>query len=165
MILKTQFELLLYTFLIGIYIGVTYDLLYYFIFMHLKKPLKIVFDFIFFICQGFIVFRVIYKINYGIIPFYCYIFICLGFLLYYHYANRYYLNYLFPFRKLLYFILDRIIRILNYLFIKPFKDTFYFLRGIYLYLKKKFTGCVKYVKQKIKKHKKAKEEKLIQNKA
>ena len=40
MTLLTQFELFIYSLLIGVYLGVTYDLFYYFILMHINKIVK-----------------------------------------------------------------------------------------------------------------------------
>ncbi len=161
--LKTQFELFLYSFFIGVYLGATYDLFYYFIFIHLKKVIKYVCDILFFILQGFIVFQVIYKINAGIVPFYCYIFMGIGFLIYYSYSQRYYESNIVPLRKMIYGILNKLLKVFHYIFIKPFIDTYQFLYSIYLYLKKKIIGCVKYVRKRIKRHKETKKAKKKQN--
>ncbi|QVK17989.1 spore cortex biosynthesis protein YabQ [Mycoplasmatota bacterium] len=164
MILKTQFELLLYSFFIGIYLGVTYDLLYYFIFIYLKKVVKYFCDILFFVCQGFIIFQVIYKINNGIIPLYCFIFFGLGFLIYYTYSQSYYENNIYPLRKLFYRIINKVLKVLTYLFIKPFVDTYEFLFCIYEWLSKKIIGCVKRVKRKIVRQIKTKKANKIKNK-
>lgn len=163
MILKIQFELLLYSFFIGIYLGVTYDLLYYFCFIHLKKVIKYFCDILFFVCQGFIIFHVIYKINYGIIPFYCFLFFGLGFLIYYTYSQSYYENNIYPLRKISYRILLKVKKVVKYLFIKPFVDTYEFIYSIYEWLLKKIIGCVKRVKKKIVRQNKTKKANKIKN--
>ncbi len=160
MILKTQFELLMYSFLIGFYLGVTYDLFFYFIFMHLNKILKFIFDLIFFVCQGFIIFHLIYGINHGIIPLYCYIFFGLGFFIYYSYSQRYYQNSIYPLRKVVYAILSKLVKILKYIFVKPFIDTSLFLYNIYQYFARIIGNYIKSVGKKIKKRKNAKKTKI-----
>lgn len=157
--LKTQFELLVYSFLIGIYLGVTYDLVYYFILMHIKKLLKAIIDIFFFVCQGFIIFNVIYKINNGIIPIYCYLLIGFGFSIYYSYSKQYYHNNIKPLKELVNKVYTKLTHLLKYIFIKPFFDTYYFFAGIIIFIIKKIRGCVNRVKKRIKKYKK----KLKQN--
>lgn len=147
--LKTQFLLLLYAILSGIYLGASYDLVYYFILIHLRKTLKFVLDICFFVIQGCIIFTVIYKISDGIIPFYCYGIMIVSFLLYYRFANQYYEKNLFPFRKLIYYFINKLLKVLRYIFVKPFVDTYLFLKQIFSFLIKKLIGCGKYVTKKI----------------
>ncbi|MDF2699821.1 MAG: hypothetical protein K0Q49_1377 [Haloplasmataceae bacterium] len=157
--LNTQFELFLFSLFIGIYLGVTYDLLYYFIFMHVKKLIKYVFDLIFFVSQSFIVFNVIYRINYGIVPVYSYFLFAIGFLIYFKFSEKYYMERIYPLKKLLIRILNKLLKLFKYLFIKPLVDTYQFIKIIYLFLYKKFSkifkGCGKIVKRKQKEQKTA----------
>lgn len=151
MALNIQFELFIYALFIGIYLGVTYDLLYYFILMHLNKIVKTICDIIFFICQGFIIFNIIYKINNGIIPVYCYFLFFLGFLIYYQYSQLYYQKNILPLKKLVNKSMTRVIKILHYFFVKPLEDTYlFFLKiGIYLYqlIKKLIVNIIKKIKK------------------
>jgi len=113
--------------------------------------------------QGFIIFQVIYKINYGVIPLYCYFFFGIGFLMYYSYSQKYYENNIYPLRKMIYLMIFKGLKLLHYLFIKPFVDTYHFILGIYVGLEKLMIGCVKRVKKKFKQHYKTKKDNKIQN--
>lgn len=141
--LQIQYFLFFYSIIIGIYLGVTYDLLYYFIFMHLKKTLKYTCDILFFICQAFIVYQVIYNISNGIIPFYCYLLMGLGFLIYYNFSQKFYQQQIYPLRKLIIYIYNKVIKILHNLFIRPFHNTYIFLKDFYLFIKKLLIKLIK----------------------
>lgn len=149
--LQTQFIILVYSFFVGIYLGVTYDLLYYFLLIHLKKIFKYVCDIIFFILQGFIVFFVIYDINSGIIPFYSYFIMALGVFVYYYFSKQYYKNTILPFKIFVYSIIKKVLRVLKFIFIKPFIDNYLFLRSIFLYVRKKIIKFYKLIKFKFNK--------------
>lgn len=149
--LQIQYFLFFYSILIGIYLGVTYDLLYYFVFMYLKKALKYTCDILFFICQAFIVYQVIYNINSGIIPFYCYLLMGLGFLIYYNFAQKFYQQQIYPLRKTVFLTSRKVIKILHYLFVKPFSNTYHFFNELYLYVKKIFIKLFKKIKKSNKK--------------
>ena len=148
MSLHTQYLLLFYSLIIGIYIGVTYDLLYYFILMHLKKAVIFICDLLFFIIQGFIVFQVIYNVNDGIIPFYSYLIIGIGFMVYYNSSQSYYKRQLYPLKKLIKYGYKKIIKLLKYIFVKPFVDSYLFFEKIYLFIKRKSIKVFKFIKSK-----------------
>lgn len=80
--LDRQFTIFLYSLLIGLYLGVTYDLVDLFLLKRLKKPAKGLFQILFFIIQSAIVFRVLFHVNDGAIFLYCYLLFFVGFLLY-----------------------------------------------------------------------------------
>lgn len=150
--LNIQFELFIYSLFIGVYLGVTYDLFYYFIFMHVHKIIKMICDMLFFVSQGFIVFHLIFKINNGIIPIYCYFLFLLGFLIYYHYSQQYYQNKILPVKKIVYSVCKRVLIVLKYLLIKPFIDSYNFFYKVVGYLillvKKLLIKTIKKIKKK-----------------
>lgn len=151
--LDIQFELFIYSLFIGVYLGVTYDLLYYFILMHLKKITKYFLDIIFFVIQSFIVFKVIYRINYGVIPVYCYFIFLIGFLFYYRFSQKLYEDQIYPLKKIFIKIWLKLVKILHYLIIQPFLDIWKVLIYIYVIIEKRIRGFINYVKQKIHKKK------------
>ena len=111
--------------------------------MHLKKFLKYVCDILFFICQAFIIYQVIYHISNGIIPFYCYLLMGMGFLIYYNFSQKFYQQQIYPLRKLILSLLKKLLGILNYLLIKPFINTYNHFKGIFLYIKKQVIKLIK----------------------
>lgn len=80
--LDRQFTIFLYSLLIGLYLGVTYDLVDLFLLKRLKKAAKGLFQILFFLIQSAIVFRVLFHVNDGAIFLYCYLLFFVGFLLY-----------------------------------------------------------------------------------
>jgi len=120
-------------------------LIYYFIFMHFKKALKYFCDLLFFICQAFIVYQVIYNINNGIIPIYCYFLIGAGFLIYYNFSQKYYQQQIYPLKKVTRVIFIKVIRVSHNLFVKPFINTYTFFKDIYLLIKKLIIKLIKNV--------------------
>lgn len=146
--LYIQFILLIYSFLIGIYLGVTYDLIYYFFLIYLHKIIKSICDIVFFIIQGFIIFYVIYNINNGIIPLYCYFIMGLGVITYYYFVSNYHKKYLFPFKKLVNGIFKKVIHFIKIILWKPFVDNYLFFKSIYKYLKKKLQKWKRTLKRK-----------------
>lgn len=117
--IHTQYLLFIYSLFVGVYLGVTYDLLELLILKRLHKILKSILQIIFFIFQAQLVFRVFYQINYGIIPLYCYFLFILGYFLDHSFANDY-RKQLLMIEKLYLYLVSKIAQLLRVLVIEPF---------------------------------------------
>lgn len=146
-------ELILFTYsiLIGIYLGVSYELLHMLILKHLNKLVKFIIDILFFVLQGFLVFRVLFNINYGIIPLYSYFLFLVGFLIYQQFSSKTYQKQLKQFEKMCVYIYIKIRKLFYFLVIEPFE--YLLVTGQYLYnkLSQIFLFIAKKIKNFIKK--------------
>jgi spore cortex biosynthesis protein YabQ len=143
MSLLTQFELFLFSIFVGIYLGVTYDLIYYFVLMHLKKIQKAILDVLYFIIQSFIVFRVMFKISNGIIPIYCYGLFIIGFIIYHYKAKKYYEERIEPLKRGTTKTYKKLLKIGYFLCIEPLVNTYTIMKYI-------GNGVLKYAKKVVK---------------
>lgn len=158
--INLQFTLFIYSLFIGIYLGVSYDLVNIFILKYTKKILTSVIQIVFFIVQGYIVFRVLFHVNYGLIPFYSYLLFLIGFMLYHRFTSSYHREYLTPVEKTILWIIGWIQRIFTFMVITPILDVWKFIKWIYQKLlkfinwfKKKLERPVKFFKKRFKRRK------------
>lgn len=83
-----QLKLISFSFLYGIFLGITLELNYKYLYSK-RKVLKIIFTFIYVVVNIFLYFLIIKKINQGILHYYSFICIVLGFILENYIVNHF----------------------------------------------------------------------------
>ncbi|ERJ12435.1 spore cortex biosynthesis protein YabQ [Haloplasma contractile SSD-17B] len=163
-----QYRVFISSLLIGVYLGVTYDLLFHFVSSKLNKIIRSIIDVLFFVIQALVVFRFMYKINHAIIPLYTYFLFMFGFLIYHYFADDYYKKRIEPLQYLVKKIFMMIKKSLYWGFIEPYMTIYTMLKKRFIkfkswFIKKRVKHKIK-KKERKKKRAKKKEEKKIKKK-
>lgn len=129
---NTQFLLFIVCLLIGMVITTTFSI--YMIIIrryNITGVLRVIFDIILAIIFASLTFQIIYKINFGIIPFYCYIIIFIGIL-----SGRYLIFKNFEKQVIntlliVEILYSKLLRLLKWLIIEPYKKIYLLLNDIF----------------------------------
>jgi spore cortex biosynthesis protein YabQ len=151
--LTTQYALFFYSLFIGVYLGVSYDIFEMILLKYLNQILRAVLQVGFFMLQAILVFKVLFNINRGIIPFYSYFLFLVGFLIYSHFSSQYHESNLRQIEKIYKYAIKKIKQLFIFLVIDPFIDVYKVLKiiGIWIlhffkFIFKKFKPVYKVLK-------------------
>lgn len=143
--INEQFTLFVYSLFIGVYLGVSYDLLHLFVLKYGNKISNSILQIVFFLIQAIIVFNVLYQINYGVIPLYSYLLFLIGFLVYNRYANYYHANQLNKIERIILTIAEKFKRLFIFMVIDPIRDVIKLIKWI----GKRLSKVGRWIKKKI----------------